>query len=162
RMFFFYSEEHQINHGANTFTYTMPTAAEVAGDFSQTTDSRGNLIRIIDPTTGQQFPNNIIPANRISPTGLAMMRLLPSVGPITTAFGTYQSAASAGGVVAPLNIDPTGLRGYNTLSTFPVSQPQTTRTLRLDFNLGSNTNMHLRGLQSLQNSIGVGSGQTLA
>src|SRR5215813_3298002 len=161
KMFFFYSEEHQINHGSNTNSYTMPTAAEMAGDFSQTTDSRGTLIKIIDPTTGVQFPNNIIPANRISPTGLAMMRLLPAVGPVTTAFGTYEAVPSLGGVKAPLVIDPTGLRGYNTRSTFSVSQPQTARTLRLDFNLGNKTTMYLRGLQSLQNSIGVGSGQTL-
>src|SRR5215510_10199062 len=161
RLFFFYAEEHQINHGANTNSFTMPTAAEVAGDFSQTTDSRGNVIRIIDPVTGQQFPNNIIPANRINPIGLAMMRLLPSVGPVTTAFGTYQGQPSAGGFSMPLVIDPTGLRGYNTRMTFPVSQPQTTRTLRIDFTAGPKTNMYLRLLQSLQNSIGVGSGQTL-
>ncbi len=161
KLFFFYAEEHQVNHGANTNSFTMPTAAEVAGDFSQTTDSKGVLIKIIDPVTGLQFPNNIIPANRISPTGLAMMRLLPSVGPVTTAFGTYASRPSAGGFTAPLVIDPTGLRGYNTRMTFPVSQPQTTRTLRIDFNAGPKTNMYLRLLQSLQNSIGVGSGQTL-
>jgi hypothetical protein len=161
KLFFFYAEEHQINHGANTNSFTMPTAAEAAGDFSQTTDSKGVLIPIIDPETGKQFPNNIIPANRISPVGLAMMRLLPSVGPVTTAFGTYQGLASAGGLTAPLVIDPSGLRAYNTLSTFPVDAPQTTRTLRIDFNFGPKTNMYVRLLQSLQNSIGVGSGQTL-
>src|SRR5262249_40320264 len=46
RMFFFYSEEHQVNRNSNTNQYTLPTAAEVAGDFSKTTDSRGTLIRI--------------------------------------------------------------------------------------------------------------------
>jgi len=161
RLFFFYAEEHQINHGANTNSFTLPTAAEVAGDFSQTTDSKGNLIPIIDPETGKQFPNNVIPSNRISSVGQAMMRLLPSVGPVTTAFGTYQGMPSAGGVTAPLVIDPTGLRGYNTLSTFPVDAPQTTRTLRVDFNFGPKTNVYVRLLQTLQNSIGVGSGQTL-
>ena len=116
-LFFFYSEDHVINHTANTNSYSLPTAAQLAGDFSQTTDTRGTLIKIIDPTTGAQFPNNIIPQNRLTSMGLAMARLMPSVGPVTTAFGTYQALTSSGGVSAPLVIDPSGLRAFNTQST---------------------------------------------
>ena len=160
-LFFFYSEDHLINHTANTNSYSLPTAAEIAGDFSKTTDTKGNLIKVIDPTTGLQFPNNVIPQGRLSTMGLAMARLMPAVGPITTAYGTYQALPSSGGVSAPLVIDPSGLRAFNTQSTFSVNNPATTRTLRFDWNIGSKTTMYLRGLQSLQNSIGVGSGQTL-
>src|SRR5262249_59493410 len=48
KMFFFYSEEHQINHGSNTNSYTIPTAAGLAGGFLPTNDSRGPLSNIID------------------------------------------------------------------------------------------------------------------
>lgn len=160
RMYFFYSEDHVINRTSATNHYTMPTAAEVHGDFSQTVTSQGKLIPIIDPTTGLQFPNNILPANRISSEGLAMMRLFPSVGPITTAFGTYQAAPSAGGVTAPFIPDPSGLRNFNTQSTFVTNNPVTTRQLRFDFNIGAKTTAYVRVFQSLQNAVGVGAGQT--
>jgi hypothetical protein len=58
-------------------SYTMPTAQERAGDFSQTVDVGNKLIPITDPTTGQQFPGNIIPASRLNPNGQALMNTLP-------------------------------------------------------------------------------------
>ena len=61
----------------------MPTAAERQGDFSQTRTPSGALIVVRDPLTGQPFPNNIVPANRIDPRGQALLDLLPS--PNTTA-----------------------------------------------------------------------------
>jgi hypothetical protein len=61
RTFFFVGWMHQaIPLGANEIQ-TMPTTLERAGNFSQ-------FATIKDPTTGNPFPNNIIPANRISPT----------------------------------------------------------------------------------------------
>ena len=44
---------------------TMPTAAERAGDFSQ------SVLKPKDPTTGAAYPNNIIPANLINKSGIA-------------------------------------------------------------------------------------------
>ena len=55
----------------------LPTALERAGDFSQTRITNGTIQPIIDPQTGQQFPNNVIPADRISPLGQTMLNLLP-------------------------------------------------------------------------------------
>ena len=50
---------------------TVPTAAFRTGDF-------GALSRpILDPTTGRQFLNNIIPANRIDPAGRALLGYYP-------------------------------------------------------------------------------------
>src|ERR1700688_146049 len=48
----------------------MPTALEVAGDFSQSKN------KPIDPTTGAPFPNNIIPASQISKPALKIANLL--------------------------------------------------------------------------------------
>ena len=54
------------------FEYNVPTAAMWNGDFSGLVDPDGNQTKIYDPLTTdangvrQQFPNNIIPSNRIS------------------------------------------------------------------------------------------------
>src|SRR3984893_13837549 len=48
----------------------MPSALEVAGDFSQSKN------KPIDPTTGQPFPNNVIPAAQISKPALTIANLL--------------------------------------------------------------------------------------
>ena len=60
-----------------TVRSNLPTALERAGDFSQTRITNGNIQPIIDPQTGQPFPNNVIPKERISPLGQAMLNLLP-------------------------------------------------------------------------------------
>ncbi len=77
-LFFFYSLEAPITERAGSLlSWTMPTDAERRGDFSQTLDSAGRLIVIRDPLTGQPFPGNIIPADRINRNGQALLNLLP-------------------------------------------------------------------------------------
>ena len=79
KLFFFYSiDDTQLKDVNILRRYTMPTAAERSGDFSQTRRPNGTLIQIIDPNTGQPFPNNVIPANRIDPRGQALLNLLPT------------------------------------------------------------------------------------
>jgi hypothetical protein len=92
RLFWFFSYDylHSTNvTGANR--YTMPTALERQGDFSQTTTTTGVLIPIRDYTTGQPFPGNRIPTARIDRAGSAFMNLFP----------------------LPNTTDPTGQRQYN-------------------------------------------------
>src|SRR5260221_7649191 len=65
----------------------MRTALERKGDFSQQLDTAGRLISIRDPLLSGTcnaaaggpacFPGNIIPANRINPSGLALLNILP-------------------------------------------------------------------------------------
>jgi hypothetical protein len=79
KLFFFYNLDHtQVKAPQQLRQYTMPTALERQGDFSQTRTPSGNLIRIIDPLTGQQFPSNRIPTDRAHPAGLAFLDLLPT------------------------------------------------------------------------------------
>ena len=55
----------------------VPTDLERQGDFSQTAAGGcGNVPT--DPLTGQAFPGNRIPANRLSPAGLLYLQLYPS------------------------------------------------------------------------------------
>jgi hypothetical protein len=78
KMFFFFSQEFVDDIRPTTVLRTnLPTAAERMGDFSQTRLTNGTIQPIIDPLTGQQFPGNVIPANRIHPMGQQMLNLLP-------------------------------------------------------------------------------------
>jgi hypothetical protein len=78
KLFGFYNIENvQISIPGSVNQYTMPTALERQGDFSQTLDVSGKVIPITDPTTGAQFPGNVIPQSRLNPNGLALMNILP-------------------------------------------------------------------------------------
>lgn len=78
KMFGFYNvEDVRISVPGSINSYTMPSALERQGDFSQTLDVNGKVIPITDPTTLAPFPGNLIPQNRLNPNGLALMNILP-------------------------------------------------------------------------------------
>jgi hypothetical protein len=56
RTFFYVTYEGLRQTSAGNFTYTVPTALERKGDFSQTFDANGNLIVIYDPSTATLQP----------------------------------------------------------------------------------------------------------
>jgi hypothetical protein len=57
---------------------TMPTALERSGDFTQSFNTNGTLIRVNDPLNNKtQFPGNIIPASRLNANGQNYLKLLP-------------------------------------------------------------------------------------
>lgn len=78
KLFFFWSQEYtgQFVTGGVQNKYT-PTALERQGNFSQSFQNNGSLITITDPSTGSPFPGNIIPTNRITPLGQAMLNFFP-------------------------------------------------------------------------------------
>jgi hypothetical protein len=83
KFYFFGSQEYTDDaRPTTTSRANMPTALEYNGDFSQTRITNGTIQPIIDPTTGLQFPGNIIPANRINALGQKMLRLLPQANGI--------------------------------------------------------------------------------
>ncbi len=63
---------------ANTQTTRMPTAEELAGDFSQTLNAQGQPVTLVNPLTGQAVPDNRIPQSLISPQALSLLRFFPS------------------------------------------------------------------------------------
>jgi len=78
KLFFFYSiDDTRLQEVQPLRFYTMPTALERAGDFSQTRTPSGALVVVRDPLTGQPFPDNKIPANRIDPRGVALLNVFP-------------------------------------------------------------------------------------
>ncbi len=79
RTFGHYSQEWYKQNNLDTDVSTVPTALEKTGNFSDFVDgSTGQLIPIFDPLTGQQFPGNIIPPDRISPTSASLLQYLPN------------------------------------------------------------------------------------
>jgi hypothetical protein len=78
KLFFFYVLDDTQAQRVNLLRfYRVPTALERAGDFSQSLRPNGTLVVVNDPTTGQAFPGNRIPANRIDPRGQALLNLFP-------------------------------------------------------------------------------------
>jgi len=78
KMFGFYNvEEGLISTPGALNSYTMPSALERQGDFSQTLDVNGKVIPITDTLNNAPFPNNVIPQNRLNPNGIALMNVLP-------------------------------------------------------------------------------------
>ena len=97
KLFFFYSmEAPRVNRPGPLRNWTMPTEAEMRGDFSQTLDSQGRLIFIRDPqrsgtcsaTAGGDacFPGNVIPRERFNSSGFALLNMLPRATNFDRAF----------------------------------------------------------------------------
>ena len=84
RFNFFYSVEDMRLKDVNPLRqYTMPTALERNGDFSQTKTPAGAIVPVRDPLNKDaagnpiQFPGNIIPIARRDPLGAAFLNVFP-------------------------------------------------------------------------------------
>ncbi len=79
KLFGFYNFEQLSSRIPGALTnYMMPTALERQGNFSQTVDTNGKVIPVNDPLSNHTpFPGNIIPASRLDPNGLALLKILP-------------------------------------------------------------------------------------
>ncbi|MGI8783663.1 MAG: TonB-dependent receptor domain-containing protein [Acidobacteriota bacterium] len=86
KTFFFASYEGLRERVGANLLATVPTAAMRGGDFSQLRNAAGQQIMIFDPTTTmpsgsgfvrQQFPGNVIPADRLDPVARNILRHYP-------------------------------------------------------------------------------------
>src|SRR5215472_16363879 len=75
KIFFFWSEEWRRELRGVTRQSTVPTLLERQGNFSG--PHSNNWPTPTDPFTGNPFPSNAIPQNKLSPAGLALMKLYP-------------------------------------------------------------------------------------
>ena len=66
-----------VDHNASAQSALMPTAAERAGDFSQTRDALGRAIQLVDPVSGRPFAGNVIPRTRLSPQAASLLNYYP-------------------------------------------------------------------------------------
>jgi hypothetical protein len=92
KWFFFVGEEWVRYRFTDTQTQTVPTLLMRQGNFSELLSSNvfyNRAVTIYDPSTCasagaascQPFPGNIIPANRLSPNGLAILKAYPAPTP---------------------------------------------------------------------------------
>ncbi len=126
KLFFFWSQEWQQQLVPQSARQSrVPTALEAAGNFSQTRDGNGNLVTIIDPTTGQAFPGNIIPTNRINLSGQKILQL----------FRPFENT--------PLGGVDNAYR-YNHNSQLSISYPRKENSIRVDYNLSETTRAYIR------------------
>jgi hypothetical protein len=86
KTFFMFNMEWIRNASPLPYTASYPTAAERSGDFSSLVNSTGAPVVIYDPLTTtltngqylrQPFAGNVIPSNRISPIGKALINDYP-------------------------------------------------------------------------------------
>lgn len=105
KAFFFFSLEKSIQRsGSPSGLTSIPPEALRRGDFSQWKDAAGNVIPIYDPATTRvvgnsivrdQFPGNIIPANRISPVAATLNKYLPPTE-LPTLFNNIHQVGNGG------------------------------------------------------------------
>jgi hypothetical protein len=70
--FLFIDMQSTLYRLGQNFDNIVPSNAMRTGDY------RGSGITVKDPLTGQAFPNNVIPANRISPQAAYFLKYLPA------------------------------------------------------------------------------------
>jgi hypothetical protein len=113
RTFFMASYEGLREDRLSQTTTTVPTAAQRQGDFSQTLAQNGQMIRIFDPFSTRAnpaggfirdaFANNVIPASRMDPVALQVLKYFPlpnqAGNPVTGAQNYFATGT------AELNVD---------------------------------------------------------
>ena len=124
KLHFFASQEWNREQRGTVRTAFVPTAAERAGDFSGPAIAGCTNPTPVDPLTGQPFPGNRIPANRLSRGGQLYLQLYPL--PNTT-----PGPGSCNNWVASLN-SPINWRQEN---------------VRLDYSLTNSTRLMMRYTQ---------------
>ena len=73
----FLGYQRTVDHNASTQSALMPTAAERAGDFSQTRDALGRAMPLVDPVSARPFAGNVIPQARLSPQAGSLLNYYP-------------------------------------------------------------------------------------
>ncbi|HEV3144256.1 MAG TPA: carboxypeptidase-like regulatory domain-containing protein, partial [Gemmataceae bacterium] len=127
RLFFFWSQEFQrtvANYGVKTVM--VPTAAERKGDFSQSYTTAGipGGFHVNDPLASKaQFPGNIIPANRMTPIGQAILNIFP--------LPNYEDP------------NPANKYQYNYYANYSEPYPRRTETARVDWSPRDNWQLYL-------------------
>jgi hypothetical protein len=138
RLFFFWGQEwhEQLVPATSAAQRRMPTALELAGDFSQTRDGNGVAVVITDPTTKQPFAGNVIPSSRFSQSGQNLLKL-------------FNKSVNASEFM-PL---------FNHNSQLSISYPRRQDNIRIDYRLGNKTTIFGRFTQDQDQQImpyGVG------
>ena len=126
KLFFFFSQEYLPNQSPNgPRNYTVPTALERLGDFSQSFDRNGKLITITDPLSKSPFAGNVIPKNRIDPNIQKQLNIFP--------LPNYAGGKTASGT------------GFNFQISDLLNKQAHNEFLKVDYNISQNVRAYVRG-----------------
>lgn len=138
KTFFFFAYEGSRRGEGQIRTMTLPTAQQLAGDFSQTFAANGTVVPVYDPNTTRvegtrtvrdQFPGNRIPASRIDPVAANIVKFYPSP-----------------------NRAPDNITGANNFRANYVSRlTRDNYTAKVDHNLGSKDKLQARYIYNSDN-----------
>src|SRR5579872_2574570 len=88
KTFFFWNEDWRRRNSATVSLTATPTDTMRSGNFQAEAARLGKPI--LDPTTGQPFPNNIIPASRIDPNAAILLKTyFPEPNYFANSFNNY-------------------------------------------------------------------------
>lgn len=131
KLFFFFSQEYSpLTKDYGSRLVTTPSEAERKGDFSHSYDVNGALIVVKDPLSGLPFPGNIVPVNRISRAGQALLNAFP--------------------VPNFADPDPKNLYKWNLISTYSGPTDIRNDVLRIDYNPVPTLNVSYRYMRNVQ------------
>jgi hypothetical protein len=137
KLFFFFSQEYiPVTTPNGPRNYTVPTALEKSGDFSQsrTTNAANTPITVKDPLNNfQPFPGNVVPTTRIDPNMKKMLAIFPDPN---------VSVAS---------------HAYNLQRQDTLEQNTHQEILRVDYNITQTLRSYFRGTSFGSHNKGPGS-----
>lgn len=84
------SYSHGVTHSASTHSALMPTVAQRAGDFSQSS------IQLRDPATGLPFDGNVLPSAQLVPQARSLLRYYPLPNSSDLRGANYQAPVVTG------------------------------------------------------------------
>ena len=132
KLFFFFSQEILPNQQPQALrTYTVPTALERTGDFSQSS------VTIKDPANGNApFQGNVLPASLINPDLQKFLNIFPLPNITNRAISKGQ---------------------YNLQLSDTLDRPVRQEILRVDYNISSKLRVYFRGMDMLSANKGLNS-----
>ena len=137
KLFFFFSQEIDPNQSPIAVSnFTVPTALERQGNFSQSYKNATSIYTVKDPTTGVAFPGNIVPASRIDPSSSKLLSVFPLPNTTNVAVTKYAYNFQIAGT-----------------ETAPVHQ----EILKVDYNLSDKAKMWFRASGFKSDSTGLNS-----
>jgi len=114
KLHFFGNGEWNLEDRGTARTAFVPTQAERNGDFSGARIAGCSPAIPVDPATGNPFPGNRIPADRLSPAGQAFLNLYPLPN-VTPAAGSCNNWVTS--VTSPIDYRQASGRADWTIST---------------------------------------------
>jgi len=98
KLFFFFSQEIDPNQTPNsTSNFTVPTALERQGDFSQSLKNATTPYVVNDPLTKAPFPGNVVPASRFDANAAKLLNIFPMPNATNVAVTKYAYNFQIGG-----------------------------------------------------------------